>query len=94
MIMAANVALIFCLLASSRRNALTWTRMCLTATARFVGEVGGVQAVAIIYVLGENQMPLRSELADGTYEVKDTGEINVKLISKRWQGSEAPNVSN
>ncbi|OLP45748.1 CHAP domain-containing protein [Rhizobium oryziradicis] len=35
-----------------------------------------------IYILGGNQMPLRSKLADGTYEARNTGEINVKFMPR------------
>jgi uncharacterized protein (TIGR02594 family) len=31
-----------------------------------------------IYVLGGNQMPIRARLPDGTYERRNTGEVNVK----------------
>jgi uncharacterized protein (TIGR02594 family) len=33
-----------------------------------------------IYVLGGNQMPLRARLPDGTYERRNTGEVNVKAM--------------
>ncbi|WP_197064642.1 TIGR02594 family protein [Achromobacter sp. RTa] len=32
------------------------------------------------YVLGGNQMPLRRDLPPGTYEARNTGEVNVKLL--------------
>ena len=33
-----------------------------------------------IYVLGGNQMPARAKLPDGTYEKRNTGEINVRRM--------------
>ena len=33
-----------------------------------------------IYVLGGNQMPVRAQLPDGTYERRNTGEVNVKRM--------------
>jgi hypothetical protein len=33
-----------------------------------------------IYVLGGNQMPARAKLTDGTYETRNTGEINVSRM--------------
>lgn len=32
------------------------------------------------YVLGGNQMPLQGALAPGTYEARNTGEVNIKLL--------------
>ena len=33
-----------------------------------------------IYVLGGNQMPARAKLPDGTYERRNTGEVNVSRM--------------
>ncbi|MGL4966770.1 MAG: CHAP domain-containing protein [Inquilinus sp.] len=41
-----------------------------------------------VYCLGGNQMPMRAKLADGTYDVVNTGEINTKLFPFRGRDLE------
>lgn len=43
--------------------------------AFFVSRVGGG-----FMLLGGNQMPLRAQLPDGTYEARNTGEVNMKYF--------------
>lgn len=47
-----------------------------------VGFFGGSDSAGV-YVLGGNQMPMKAKLAGGTYERRNTGEVNMKWFPFR-----------